>query len=214
MLRECLQSDYSVERVFISEDFTGELPVDKDLVVCVSSDVFRLLSDEKTPQGVLCRVKIPANTLEKPQSACLFLDGVADPGNMGAIIRTANASGYRQIYLGEGCADPYSPKSVRASMSGIFFTKLYQATRAEILEVLKGVPTIVADMHGVNAFTFTPPEIFALVVGNEANGVSAECKNSAEYTVKIPMQATQESLNVAVATGILAYQLKKQSFLE
>lgn len=214
MFRECLQSGYTIDRVFVSEEYTGDLPVDDGLLVRVSAEVFRFLSDEKTPQGVLYRVKIPVNKLEKPQNACLVLDGVADPGNMGAIIRTANASGYTQIYLTEGCADPYSPKSVRASMSGIFFTKLYQAPRSEILEILEGVPVIVADMHGVNVFTFTPPENFALVIGNEANGVSTECKNRAEYTVKIPMQSTQESLNASVATGILAYALKKQAFLE
>jgi TrmH family RNA methyltransferase len=142
----------------------------------------------------------------------LLLDGVADPGNVGAIIRSANAAGYNEIYLVEGCADPYSPKSVRASMSGIFFTKLYFGAREEILSTLSGTPIVVADMDGENAFTFSAPEVFALAIGNEANGISALVQSAAAHTVKIPMQATQESLNAAVSAGILMYLLKSNYF--
>ena len=212
MFRECLQSDFEIERVFVAEDYTDVLPIEESKTVRVSNDVFRFLSDEKTPQGVLCRVKIPKLALDFPTAPCLILDGVADPGNIGAIIRTANASGYKAIYLTEGCADPYSPKSVRASMSGVFFTKLYLATRAEIVSLLQDVPVIVADMGGENVFRFTAPERFALVIGNEANGISEEMRFMAKYTVKIPMEQTQESLNAAVSAGILMYQLKKESF--
>lgn len=208
MLRECLQSELEIERVFLSEEYADELPVDESKTVRVSQDVFRFLSDEKTPQGVLCRVKIPQTSLAAPTAPCLILDGVADPGNMGAIIRTANAAGYKEIYLVDGCVDAYAPKSVRASMSGIFFTKLYQGSREAILAAVQGVPVIVADMQGESVFRFTAPEKFALVIGNEANGVSSQMRNAAKYTVKIPMAQTQESLNAAVSAGILMYVLK------
>ena len=212
MAREVLNSDFEVERVFVCEIFDGDLPFPEEKTVRVSEEIFACLSDEKTPQGVICRVKIPNRPLIAPCAPCLLLDGVADPGNIGAIIRTANAAGYDEIYLTEGCADPYAPKSVRASMSGIFFTKLYFGARAEILEKLKETPLIVADMHGENAFSFTAPNKFALVIGNEANGISAEVFDRASYTVKIPMRETQESLNAAVSAGILMYQLKKSEF--
>ena len=212
MTRECLASDFEIERVFLAESYQGELDFPTDKTVWVSGDVFRVLSDEKTPQGVLCRVKIPKRALQAPKNACLFLDGVSDPANLGAIIRTANAAGYNEIYLTQGCADPYSPKSVRASMSGIFFTKLYTGERAEILSVLRDTPILAADMQGENAFTFTPPDKFALAIGNEANGISAETEQAAKQVVKIPMSATQESLNAAVSAGILMYLLKKGSF--
>ena len=212
MARECLASDFEIERVFLAEDYQGERDFPQEKTVWVSGDVFRFLSDEKTPQGVLCRVKIPKRALQEPKKACLFLDGVSDPANVGAIIRTANAAGYNEIYLTQGCADPYSPKSVRASMSGIFFTKLYTGERAEILNVFKDTPILAADMQGENAFTFTPPERFALAIGNEANGISAETEHAANHVVKIPMSATQESLNAAVSAGILMYLLKKESF--
>lgn len=217
MTLESRKSGLEIERVFLQENgaFSAtDIGVDQDKIVYVSEDVFRAISDEKTPQGVLCRVKIPDTRLDKPNGNCLILDGVSDPGNMGTIIRTANAAGYNEVYLTEGCVDPFSPKCVRASMSGIFFTKLYFGTREEIISCMQDVSVIVADMAGENVFTFTPPKKFALVIGNEANGVSAEIKAKAHYTVKIPMQDTQESLNAGVSAGILMYQLQRQSFIK
>lgn len=212
MALECVKSGFEIERVFLSENFSGENVVSEEKTVRVSEDVFRFLSDEKTPQGILCRVKIPAKELRKPQGKCLFLDGVSDPGNVGAIIRTANAAGYNEIYLSSECADPYSPKSVRASMSGIFFTKLYFGKREEILSVFENIPLVIADMGGANAFQFSAPKQFVLVIGNEANGVSEESFACATHTVKIPMEATQESLNAAVSAGILMYVLNREYF--
>ena len=212
MANECLKSGMTIERVFVAQSYEKELPFDPSLLVTVSDDVFRFLSDEKTPQGVLCRVKLPKKELLSPKGNCLLLDGVADPGNMGAIIRTANAAGYEEIYLTDDCTDPYSPKSVRASMSGVFFTKLYFGSREEILAVLSGTPILTADMNGENLFRFTPPKQFALVIGNEANGVSDKVKEAAYKTVAIPMKSTQESLNAAVSAGIAMYLLLKEEF--
>ena len=212
MAVECQNSDFVIDRIFVAESYAGEIPCSEVETVRVSDDVFRFLSDEKTPQGILCRVKIPCHTLTAPKGKCLLLDGVADPGNVGTIIRTANAAGYDEIYLTEECADPYSPKSVRASMSGVFFTKIYRASRTEILSVLADVPIVVADMGGVNVFSFTAPQRFALAIGNEANGISEEVAKAAAYTVKIPMQSTQESLNAAISAGIIMYVLSKEQF--
>ena len=212
MAAECQNSDFEIDRIFVSESYAGELPFSGVETVRVSDEVFRFLSDEKTPQGILCRVKIPNRALTPPAGKCLLLDGVADPGNVGTIIRTANAAGYEEIYLTEECADPYSPKSVRASMSGVFFTKIYRANRLEILSVLADTPIIVADMGGVNVFSFAPPQRFALAIGNEANGISDEVAKAAAHTVKIPMQATQESLNAAISAGIIMYVLSKEQF--
>lgn len=214
MAVECQNSDFEVDRVFVAESYTGENPFPIEKTVLVSDDVFRFLSDEKTPQGILSRIKIPTRRLTAPQGKCLLLDGVADPGNVGTIIRTANAAGYEEIYLTEECADPYSPKSVRASMSGVFFTRLYRASRTEILSVLADTPILVADMGGKSVFSFSAPKRFALAIGNEANGISAAVQNAATHTVKIPMKATQESLNAAISAGIIMYVLNKDEFNE
>jgi TrmH family RNA methyltransferase len=213
MVAECQKSPIEIERVFVSESYTGEVPFEEGLIVRVSDDVFRFLSDEKTPQGILCRARIPQDGLVPPQGKCIFLDGVADPGNVGAILRTANAAGYSQVYLSADCADPYAPKSVRASMSGLFFTRLCRGTREDILSILKGTPLIVADMDGENVFTFPPPSQFTLAIGNEANGISCETEQAATHTVKIPMKETQESLNAAVSAGIIMYVLNKDEFI-
>ncbi len=215
MARECQKSDFCIERLIVSETFfnsEGYAEFCGLETVCVSDDVFRFLSDEKTPQGVLCRVKIPSYAPQTPQGSCLILDGVSDPGNVGAIIRTANGAGYKEAYLLEDCADPYSPKAVRASMSGVFFTKIYTVEREKIEGILSDIPVVVADMGGKNVFSFDPLPQFALVIGNEANGVSEKLRAIASHTVKIPMSATQESLNAAVSAGILMYMLKKDDF--
>ncbi len=215
MVRECLKSAFEIERVFLTESYDEDiawLGGLSDKITVVSDSVFRLLSDEKTPQGILCRVKIPVFGVQSPEGNCLFLDGVADPGNVGTIIRTANAAGYNEIYLTRACADPYSPKSVRASMSGVFFTKLYLGEREELLDVLKDTPILAADMDGENVFSFQPPEKYAIAIGNEANGISKETFSRATHTVRIPMAATQESLNAAVSAGIIMYVLAKNQF--
>ncbi len=213
MVAECKKSALEIERVFVSERYDGEIPFPESLIARVSDDVFRFLSDEKTPQGILCRVRIPSGKITPPAGKCIFLDGVADPGNVGTILRTANAAGYEKVYLTSECADPYSPKCVRSSMSGLFFTEICRGEREEILEILKGTPVVVADMGGENAFTFTAPKSYTLVIGNEANGVSQEAKNAATHTVKIPMRSTQESLNAAVSAGIIMYLLGKEEFI-
>ncbi len=210
MASECRKSGLEIERVFVSESYRGEAD---DSAIRVSDEVFARLSDEKTPQGILCVVKIPEKPLCPPRESCLFLDGISDPGNMGAIIRTANAAGYRELYLAE-CTDPYSPKSVRASMSGIFFVNLYTGMRKEILSALSGVPILAADMDGENIFSFSPPAKYVLAIGNEANGISEEVFKAAEYILKIPMQASQESLNAAVSAGIAMYVLKREQFIK
>lgn len=208
MAAECRRSALEIERVILSESYAGE---EYGEAVRVSDELFRVLSDEKTPQGILCRVRIPKRRLALPTGCCLLLDGVSDPGNMGAIIRTANAAGYSQLYLAD-CTDPYSPKSVRASMSGIFFTELYIASREEIFSALSGVPIYAADMYGENIFGFSPSGKFALAIGNEANGISEEVFRRAERTLRIPMQSEQESLNAAVAAGIAMYALRSDQF--
>ena len=212
MVAECQKSPIEIERVIVSESYTGEVPCEDGLIVRVSDDVFRFLSDEKTPQGILCRARIPQDGLSAPQGKCIFLVGVADPGNVGAILRTAYAAGYSQVYLSADCADPYAPKSVRASMSGLFFTRLCRGTREDVLSILKGTPLIVADMDGGNVFTFPAPSQFTLAIGNEANGISCETEQAATHTVKIPMKETQESLNAAVSAGIIMYVLNKDEF--
>ena len=214
MAIECLRSALTVERVFFTptyEQMYGDLfPV--ELCVVISEDVMKHLCDEKTPQGVVCRVKIPENSKQEPKGKCLILDGVSDPGNMGAIIRTANAAGFGRLYLTQDCTDPYAPKSVRASMSGIFSTEILFVCREDISALFADFPVFVADMAVENVFHVTAPAAYAVAIGNEGKGLSDEVRKLATKTISIPMRGGQESLNASVAAGIVMYILSKAEF--
>ena len=208
MVRECIASGITVNRIVAREDYEGELKAD----LVLGRDAFDGISEEKTPQPIMAEAVLPSFALAPPKGSCLLLDGVSDPANVGAIIRTANAAGFRELYL-IGCADPFSPKSVRASMSGVFFVSLMQGSREEVLSALSGVAIIAADMDGENIFSFTPPEKFVLCIGNEGNGLTKQVREAAAYTVRIPMGEHTESLNAAVSAGILMYELKRNTFI-
>ena len=205
MVREAVASGMDVVRLILREDYAGEtygLPA-----VRLGRDAFAAVCDEKTPQGIAAEVVIPERSVQPPQGRCLLLDGLQDPANVGAIIRTAVAAGYEDVYLA-GCADPFSPKSVRASMSGVFFARIMQGTQEEILLSIAGLPVIAADMGGEDVFSYAAPEKFCLAVGSEGNGLSELVRSRADVTVCIPMDARTESLNAAVSAGILMYALR------
>lgn len=204
-VREAVACGSKISCIVYAESFSGErfFP---DLAQTVSDSVFEKLSEEVTPQGVLAVIKIPDTSVRAPQGRCLLLDGVSDPGNVGTILRTANAAGYEDVYL-LSCADPFSSKCVRASMSGIFFVRLHIGGSEEIFRALEHIPMLCADMDGENVFGFQPPEKFCLVIGNEANGVSEQVRKMCSHTVKIPMRESCESLNAGVSAGILMYVL-------
>ena len=171
----------------------------------VSEDVFKSVSGESSPQGVLAVLYKPKTVLREPKGNCLFLDGVSDPANVGAIIRTAAATGFTDVYIADG-ADAYSPKAVRASMSGIFRVNVFAGKREELCEKIN-VPFYAADMGGENPFGVKAAKKFCLIVGNEAHGVSEFMKNKTSVTLGLPMQNGMESLNAADAAGVLMYAL-------
>jgi TrmH family RNA methyltransferase len=201
-VRECITAGSDVKQIICTEDNLTLFPDAQP----VTDSVFKQISSEVNPQGVIAIVALPETGIKKAEKRCILLDNLQDPGNLGTIIRTANAAGIEDIYL-INCVDPYSPKCVRASMSGIFFVNIYEGDRDKVLEALSSTPLICADMNGENIFSFTPPEKFCLCIGNEGGGISKEIKSLAKYCVSIPMRATCESLNAAVSAGIAMYQL-------
>ncbi|MDE5766039.1 MAG: RNA methyltransferase [Clostridia bacterium] len=200
---ECLSSGMSVSQIVC----TAELAEKYSGAIIVTDELFARISTEKAPQGVLAVVKTPEKVLSKPRGNCLLLDRVQDPGNLGTIIRTANAAGYGDIYLVD-CTDAFSPKAIRASMGGVFYVNVYEGSYDEVFEALKGVPVICADMDGDDVFSFFAPAMFCLCIGNEGKGVSDTVSAKSDYTVKIPMRDTCESLNAAVSAAIAMYALK------
>lgn len=203
-VNECVSAGGEIKKIVCTE----KLASNYGGAVVVSDEVFSFISSEKSPQGVIAAVKIPCNEVKPPRGRCLLLDRLQDPGNLGTIIRTANAAGYKEIYA-LGCTDPYSPKAVRASMSGIFFATVYQGSEEQILSALEGVSLVCADMDGKNIFGFVPPEKFCLCIGNEGSGISDAIAAKSDFKVKIPMSESCESLNAAVSAGIAMYVLKE-----
>ncbi len=206
MVSEALSNNKSVELLVGTSDGLARFlcyEIDK---IEVSEEVLSYVSDAVTPQGVLAVLKEEFAEPKTPIKPCVLLDGVSDPGNMGTIIRTCAAVGVKDIYLVD-CCDVYSPKTVRSSMSGIFFVNLINLKREDVASVMAETPIIVADMAGENVFDFNPPDKYCLVIGNEANGVSTSVRSLATHTVKIPMAKTSESLNAGVSLAITLYEL-------
>lgn len=209
-IREAVNGGCEFVSILCSENYKGEhFLLEKEQLV--SESVFEKLSEESSPQGILAVLKMPDCSIKAPSGNALLLDTLSDPGNLGTIIRTANAAGYTDIYL-RNCTDPFSSKSVRASMSGIFFVRLHSGSLDEISEVLGDIPKICADMNGENVFRFEVPQRFCLVIGNEANGVSEEVRSLCRYTVRIPMRESCESLNAGISAAVLMYQLGAEKF--
>lgn len=205
-VNECISAGINIEQIVCTPEYENDYPQ----ALIVTRELFERISTEKSPQGVLAAVTVPDLKVLPPQGSCLLLDRLQDPGNLGTIVRTANAAGYTDIYL-VNCTDAFSPKAVRASMGGLFYVSIHEGTYDEVFSALAGIPLICADMDGEDVFTFRSPDKFCLCIGNEGNGVSAFVKDRATHTVKIPMRETCESLNAAVSAAVAMYVLKNKT---
>ncbi len=211
------------ERVFsvvMSESFAKSEPelieqADKicNKVYIVPQAIFDDLSDTETPQGILAVLDMCENESLPDGSArqIVVLDGVSEPGNLGTVIRTAEALGFDGIYLMKGSADIYSPKTVRSTMGSIFRMKFKTNCNTDDIRALKekGLMLISTSPAGETILEeFSAPQRFAVVIGNEAHGVSDEILKMSDCRLKISMEGMAESLNAAVASGIVMHWLK------
>ena len=191
----------------------------------VDEKVMAKLSDTKAPQGVLAVIRTPEQNLRhlRPGTASdnnapvIILDRVQDPGNLGTIIRTADAVGALGLILLEGCVDAYSPKVVRASMGSLFHLPVVQDITAE--EALTWCyrngyePAATALKNAQNVYKADISKKMAFLFGNEANGVAEELQAAAETRLFIPMAGLAESMNVAMAAGIILFEgLRQRKF--
>lgn len=174
-------------------------------ILTVSGEVMEALSGTESPAGILAVMRKPS---PRPLSGdCVVLDGISDPGNAGTIVRTAVSAGFSDVVFADS-VDPWSPKTVRAAAGALFRVNVIETARESLPALLEGYEKICADAGGENAFGLVPSGRTALIVGGEAHGLSAVSRGMADVTASVPMSGGMESLNAAVAAGILMYVLK------
>ncbi len=177
-------------------------------VLEASDEVMCAASTTETPQGIVAVVPFVALPLPAPPQFALIVDAVRDPGNVGAMLRSARAAGVDAVFFAPGTADPYNDKVVRAAMGAHFRVPLRVASWEQIGEAVRGIPRVyLADAHGDVEYTradWTHP--LALIVGGEAEGASDAAKKIASARVSIPMRGGTESLNAAMAATVLLFE--------
>lgn len=209
LVKELFLCNQSVDFLVVDENVSYKYAdfLDGKTFFTVTEKTFSSLTDTVANQGILAVVNKPSLSLRAPETNALVMDRLQDPSNVGAIMRTAAAAGYNDVYLVE-CADPYSPKCIRAGMSAQFRLNLFSVCEREVLSVLGGnCALLCADMNGKNVFDCYKFGKHALVLGNEGGGISDTFRCACDQTVSLPMGKNMESLNVSVSAGILMYLL-------
>lgn len=199
-----------LETVILSDGVEAEVP-EGVRKLRVPTDVMASLSPMEAPQGALFVCRMPQQKEFVPQAGMLLLDGIQDPGNLGTMLRTADALDIQAVLL-EGCADPYSHKVVRSSMGAVFRRPVVQTTWEQAARACReaGVPIAVTALSP-RAEDIRHAEVsrMAAVIGSEGQGVRREILESADAELIIPMNPHCESLNAAVAAAIVMWQMKK-----
>ncbi len=225
LCQDAALSDISIQACFFTEQALEKYRdyLEPVLLSCkekylVSDSVASLLSSTKTPQGVFCLCGFPG-TLRTgavgfaPQESCLVLENLQDPGNLGTVLRTAEALGVRRIFLLGDCCDPLSPKVLRASMGAVFRAGLSLEPSGEKLKQL-------LERYGYRLHAAVPDSsakrvteidfsrgLHAVFIGNEGNGLTVEAVGLCHDRVTIPMDGRAESLNASAAATILLWEM-------
>jgi|SRR5690625_3401620 len=213
LIEEALNSNWSIEVIIAQE--TTELP--SELVnleiVYVTENVFNHLAQTKTPQGLIAVVEMQTLPFEN-NGHVLLLDAIQDPGNLGTIIRTADAAGFSAMFLGQGTVDPYNDKVLRATQGSLFHLPIIQGELGQIIAELKehSYTILATDLSDqtVDYYSVQYIKKGALILGNEGAGIQQKYIDVADKSIKIPIYGQAESLNVSVAAGILMYHLRQQ----
>ncbi len=222
LIREAVKCDAELKTIFISQDFDISSPEAGDIVskkgdICfmLPDGMFAALSDTETPQGIIGISLKPDRTRSlmnegKQGGNFIVVDRLQDPGNIGTVIRTADAAGYELAVFMKGSADPYQPKVVRAAAGSLFRLPLMFIDSVSELEFFahnRGKRLIAATMDAeLDYYECDLRENVAIIIGNEGNGISPELAEAADVKIRIPMEGNIESLNASVAAGILMYE--------
>ncbi|AHM56189.1 putative tRNA/rRNA methyltransferase YsgA [Peptoclostridium acidaminophilum DSM 3953] len=223
IIKQALEVEAEVETVMFIEDYLRNDGHEQLLmhlseggvnIFKVTKALFDELTDTQHSQGIVAVVRAKEYTLEAelPKARfALVLDRIQDPGNMGTIIRTADAAGVDVVVLLKGCTDPYSSKVLRSTMGSVFNMKLLFADESKVaVELIKQSGfTLVSSMLDTSTYydEIEFPQKTALVIGNEGSGIEDWILEESGVHVKIPIYGSAESLNAAIAAGILMYRI-------
>jgi TrmH family RNA methyltransferase len=224
LVQEALISDVNIDCIVFSEkrgipsEINSLVVQQKIKTNPVSESVLTKCSDTKSPQSVFAVIHRPSNEwnslIEKENSLVVLIDGVQDPGNLGTIIRSADASGADGVLLGQGTVDLYNPKTLRSTMGSVFHLPVIECNIIDVLQQLKQETSIQVVSTSLQAKTSCYTSNFRsstwFMFGNEGQGVSSEAGAYVNHSIKIPMQGKAESLNVAMAATILLFEALRQ----
>lgn len=180
-------------------------------VFTISDELMSACSDTVTPQGILAILPIPAPPIPRNLDLVLVLDRLTDPGNLGTILRTAHATDVEAVLLTDGTVDAYNPKVVRSAMGAHFHIPIVTSSITEIPQHLAGLTLHLADAHAQRSYLEVDWRLpVGIVIGSEASGVQPAVEKIATDRVRVPMPGNTESLNAAVTTAVILYEIIRQ----
>ncbi|GEK91376.1 TrmH family RNA methyltransferase [Alkalibacterium kapii] len=216
LVEEAMKSQAVIESLIISsekiEAYASYHEKAEFDVAVVTRDIIKLLSDSVTGQGILAIIKMPEKVKElSGLRPVLMLDEIQDPGNLGTLIRTADAAGFEGVILGEGTVDLYNSKALRSAQGSHFHLNIIHDDLKKWITAFseKNMPVFgtALDERAISFREVEPMNRFGLIVGNEGNGVNASLLEKTTENLFIPIKGQAESLNVAIAAGILMFAL-------
>lgn len=215
LIEEAIKSNASIETILIREDKWSAYPnYNNDLTVLISEGISELLTDTVTNQGIFAVIVIEETLKEiVADKPVLLLDEVQDPGNLGTLIRSADAAGFEAVIIGKGSVDVYNPKALRSAQGSHFHLPVIEGDLLTWIETFKEkgmeVYGTALDERAVSYHEVMQKATFALIVGNEGNGVNPDILKKTTQNLYIPIKGQAESLNVAIAASILMFTLYK-----
>lgn len=219
LVQEALNYDAPIKAIMVTQeqfDLHNQDFKDIDEIYIVTFEVMQHITDTVTPQGIAAEVGIPVAYTEVPNELSgtwLLMDEVQDPGNIGTMIRTADAADFTGVVAGNKTADIFSPKVVRAMQGSQFHIDVKQGSTLDWIDMLhaEGIPVYGTELNkdAVDYREIEKSDSFALIMGNEGNGVQPAVLERTSKNLYIPIAGKAESLNVAVSAGILMFELKK-----
>ena len=222
LIKEAIEEKADIKTIVVCDDCAKNEKIDSKLLyevakyncIYVEEKVFKSISDVQNHQGILAVLnKEEERKIDYNEGIIIVLDDVQDPGNLGTTLRTLDSAGLKQIIVSKGSGDVYNPKVVRSTMGAILRLNVIESKSLPdtLKEIKKHKYEIIAtSLDTTNSIYDIEYKKKAIIIGNEANGVSKEVLDIADKKVKIPMLGKTESLNAAVATSIIVYEYVRQ----